>query len=160
MTVFRGGIVQGKIDDKGRLHIPAKYRKALSREAENKFFVTISPAPGCLYAHPLDLWKEFEKKLSLLPESPQTDAIIRRLYRLGDEFGLDSQGRIMLSSELLQSAKLDKDTVIAGVGKRLEIWNPQQWKELQEKDETPLTSGYYDLQRLVEENYKKNMGGQ
>ena len=98
------------IDAKGRLIIPAKFRDDLG---EN--FVITKGMENCLYVYPEDEWNDFEKKLNALPTTTDGE--------------LDKQGRTLIPSVLRTYAKLDKEVVFVGMGKRAEIWDKARWDE-------------------------------
>ena len=102
------------IDAKGRLIIPAKFRDDLG---EN--FVITKGMENCLYVYPEDEWNDFEKKLNALPTTTDKKA----------DGELDKQGRTLIPSVLRTYAKLDKEVVFVGMGKRAEIWDKARWDE-------------------------------
>ena len=67
------------IDIKGRVNIPAKFRKTLSPNAGETFIICRAP-DGCLRAYPRDLWENYEAELANRPETPQTLRHKRLLY--------------------------------------------------------------------------------
>ena len=113
------------IDAKGRLIVPAKFREALGEE-----FVVTKGLDGCLYIYPNDEWKEFEQKLS---ELPMGKSDIRKMVRFflsaATLVEVDKQGRILIPPTHRTFAELEKDIVLAGVGKKIEIWSKNKWEQ-------------------------------
>ncbi|MFP4369781.1 MAG: division/cell wall cluster transcriptional repressor MraZ, partial [Candidatus Kapaibacterium sp.] len=64
MAFFKGQELFS-IDNKGRVNIPAKMRKALSPDANDTFIITRG-TDKCIYAYPMDEWKKYEEKLENL----------------------------------------------------------------------------------------------
>ena len=112
------------IDAKGRLIIPAKFREQLGEE-----FVLTKGLDGCLSIYPNDEWVAFEEKLRALPLTNKNARDFVRFFLSGAiECEIDKQGRFLITSNLREYAKLEKDTVIIGVGTRIEIWDKEKWK--------------------------------
>jgi len=134
MARFRGSY-DYSIDAKGRLNIPAKFRKSLSPEAMETFVVTVAP-DSCLRAYPLDEWEKYEDELASRPQSRATTKLRRLIYANTSESVLDSQGRISLQLKQIQKAGLGKEVTLIGQPGFIEIWDPKRHDEyLGEGDE-------------------------
>jgi len=114
------------IDAKGRVNIPAKFRKSLSPEAEETFIICRAP-DGCLRAYPNDLWKAYETELASRPETPETLRHKRLLYSTLAESTLDAQGRISLTSAQMTLAGITKDISLVGQANYIEIWDTMKY---------------------------------
>lgn len=113
------------IDNKGRLIIPAKFREELGEE-----FVITRGLDQCLFGYSMNEWKMIEEKLKTLPLTKKDARAFTRFFFSGaTECELDKQGRVNISSPLLNYAKLEKECVILGVSNRIEIWSKQQWED-------------------------------
>lgn len=127
------------IDTKGRLIVPAKFREGLGEE-----FIVTKGLDGCLYIYPINEWKEFEMKLS---ELPMGKSDIRKMVRFflsaATQVELDKQGRILIPGTHRTFAGLEKDVVLAGVGKKIEIWSKEKWEE-------SATFDYEDMDDVAE----------
>ncbi len=123
-TAFKGEYSHS-IDAKGRLIIPAKFREILGEQ-----FVVTRGFDGCLFVFAQEGWDQFEEKLQALPmDKPEARALGRFFISGAIDAEVDKQGRILVPSNLLQHAKIEKDAVIAGVGNRVEIWNKTEWEK-------------------------------
>lgn len=123
-TAFKGEYSHS-IDAKGRLIVPAKFRELLGDQ-----FVVTKGFDGCLFVFAQEGWDEFEAKLKALPmDKPEARKLTRFFLAGAIDAELDKQGRILLPSNLLEHAKIEKDAVIAGVGNRAEIWNKKAWDD-------------------------------
>ncbi len=112
------------VDEKGRMIIPVKFREELG----NNFIVTRG-IENCLFVYSLENWAKITNKLNSLPFTQKDARTFNRFFLSGaTEVELDRQGRVNLSSPLLQYASLDKDCVIIGTGDRLEIWSLEAWE--------------------------------
>jgi MraZ protein len=116
------------LDEKGRLNIPAKFRKALSPEANETF--TICRAPNnCLRAYPQDTWDRYEDELASRPQTPETLRHSRLLRSTLTNSKLDSQGRIALTAKQCAIANIEKNITLVGHYGYIEIWNTDRYNE-------------------------------
>lgn len=117
------GEYQHSIDDKGRVHIPARFREALGSA-----FVLTRGLDNCLFAFPLVEWAKLEEKLKGLPFTKGDARAFTRFFFAGAaEVELDRQGRVVVPPHLRQYAKLERDVVVLGVSDRVEIWAKDVW---------------------------------
>lgn len=111
------------IDEKGRVIIPMKFRDELG----NNFIVTRG-IENCLFVYPMSNWEKITNKLNSLPFTKKDARNFNRFFMSGaTEVELDKQGRINISTPLIDYAKLNKDCVVIGTGDRLEIWAKESW---------------------------------
>jgi len=138
------GEYQHNLDNKGRLAVPAKFRQLLEKGA-----VVTKGLDDCLFLYPKAKWEEMAGKLASLPISQKKARDFARLMLAGAmpvEF--DSQGRITLPEYLRKFAQLSKETIIAGLYDRLEIWDEGKWnkyKESTEKDSGNIAEALGEL---------------
>lgn len=112
------------LDDKGRLQVPVKFRKDLSKGA-----VVTRGLDGCLFVYTEREWNVLAEKLALLPIAKANSRAFARLMLAGAmELELDRQGRVVLPEYLRSYAALKKGVVIAGLYNRLELWDKDVWK--------------------------------
>ncbi|RMF07823.1 MAG: division/cell wall cluster transcriptional repressor MraZ [Candidatus Neomarinimicrobiota bacterium] len=118
------------LDAKGRVNIPAPFRKVLSPENENTVVITRGQDPT-IWVYPALEWQVIENRLRELSAlSPLNRSFIRTMTRWATPVTLDKQGRIQLTSDLIQYANLEKDVVIVGVINKMEIWNPARLEQV------------------------------
>lgn len=118
------GEYQHSVDDKGRLAVPAKFRKTLAGGV-----VVTKGSEGCLELYPLEEWVRFAEKLSKLPVNQADPRAFSRL-RLGgaSHADIDSQGRVLIPDYLRNYAGISGKAVIVGLYNRAEIWNEEKWQ--------------------------------
>jgi MraZ protein len=112
-----------RLDEKGRLILPAKYREELAGG-----IVITKGQERCLYVFPQD---EFTRITEALRTAPVTAKSVRDYSRVffasaSDELP-DKQGRITVPPALRAYAGLERDCVVIGANTRLEIWDTQAW---------------------------------
>lgn len=131
------------MDNKGRVIIPAKFRKELG----NKFVVTRG-LDECLFIYPMEEWQDLEEKLQSLPLTKKDVRIFVRFFFSGaTECKLDKQGRISIPANLREYSKLQKEVVIVGVSDRVELWSKEKWNNYLAKAE----DSYEDIAEKMEE---------
>ena len=120
------GEYEHTIDDKNRLTLPAKFRRAF----EDGIVVTRG-LDGCLYAYTRADWQRLvDGRLAQLDMLSEAGRLIMRHFFAGaTEAELDKQGRVGIPPALIASAKLGKDVTVAGVYDHLEIWDRQTWRD-------------------------------
>jgi len=119
--VLRGNY-PAKVDDKGRVKIPAAFLEAL-REYGNKFYVT-SENGDYVRVYPIKIWNEIEEKLARLSSHNRTkQKFLTRTNYYGQVVELDGQGRILVPSILRESAQMRGDVDVLGNLNYLQIWN-------------------------------------
>ena len=108
--------------------MPAKLRQDMG----DKFIVT-KGLDGCLFAFSQNEQLNFETKLKSLPLSDRNARNFVRFFLSGaTECEIDKQGRFLIPNNLRVAANLEKETVIIGVGTRLEIWDKSTWDKCDE----------------------------
>ncbi len=111
------------LDPKKRLAVPAKLRKEVGERA-----VLTRGLENCLFLFPLKEWEVVAEKLSALPMGQKDSRGFARLLLSGaSEVELDQLGRVLVPDYLRDYAGLHKAVIVAGVGKRLEIWDETKW---------------------------------
>ena len=123
--MFRGSSYH-KIDIKGRVIIPARFRDAI--KTENRKGVMVSTFDGSLVAYPYAEWQNVENKILSLARTSDTMRRFRRVF-IGEAFdcSCDKQDRILLPPSLREYADLKKEIVLVGVLKIFEIWSREKW---------------------------------
>ncbi len=119
------------LDDKGRLAVPKKFRKALEKGA-----VVTRGLDNCLFLYTRTEWEKLADKLANLPFAQANTRAFTRLMLAGAmDVQIDKQGRIAIPEYLRQFAKIQKETVVAGLYNRLELWDKDAWQRYKSKTE-------------------------
>ena len=78
--------------------------------------------------YPVDEWELIQEKIEALPSfNPSARRIQRLLIGHATDIDMDANGRMLLSSPLREYAQLEKETVLVGQGKKLELWSKELW---------------------------------
>lgn len=128
VVLFRG-VHNITVDAKGRMAMPSKQRERLVDIAEGQLVATIDTQNPCILIYPLSTWEKIEKEIQ---ELPALNAAVRRFQRLtigyASDLEFDGNGRVLLPQSLRQHAKIDKKVVLAGMGKKFELWSEEHWQ--------------------------------
>jgi len=126
------------IDAKGRISIPAKLRKFVSTEANNTFVLTRGSSK-CINIYPMDYWKELvASKLDKLNTFDPKEAKFMRLFlQEATEDTFDTQSRLLVPKKLIDSAEIEKDVIILGMNKYIEVWSPKLYEDYLKEIEEP-----------------------
>ena len=118
------GEFEYKLDEKGRVPVPPKFRGAL-REG-----VVLTPGlEKCIIAYPLPEWKKVADTLTAGAVSPaKLRRLNRAIFATAFSVDIDNQGRIALPIPLRQHAGIEDEVVIAGDNNYFELWNHEQWE--------------------------------
>ncbi len=121
-----------RLDDKGRLILPAKFREQL----EDGVVVTRGQE-RCLYVFPV---AEFQRIAGQFRQAPVTSKQARDYLRVflsgASDEAMDRQGRITVPATLRDYAGLNRDCAVIGAGDRIEIWDSTAWDAYLSEQET------------------------
>jgi MraZ protein len=124
------GEYEHSVDNKGRVAFPAKLRKILTPEAQERFTLLRGLEP-CLYLYPHDEWERVEDKLSRINSfSRQGRTVKRNFLRFAEDLVLDKQNRLSLPSHLMEWSGINDSAIFIGSGERIEIWSPEKLDEV------------------------------
>ncbi len=124
--MFRGRYIH-TISSTGRLSIPSKFREVCKNKYGDETFV-ITNFDKCLVAYPMKEWNEIEQKISELPQFREDVTYFLR-YLMGGavDCPVDGQGRVLIPQSLREYAKINKEVVLIGMLKKIEIWSKEIW---------------------------------
>lgn len=112
------------LDEKGRMNMPAKFRRDLTAGA-----VITRGLDHCLFVYPKREWEAMAAKLAALPITQKNSRAFARLMLAGAwDAEVDSQGRVMIPEYLRTYASITKHVVVAGLYNRVEIWDEDAWR--------------------------------
>jgi MraZ protein len=125
------GTYTPKLDDKGRLFLPAKFRDELAEG-----LVVTRGQERCLTVWSL---ADFTQMTDRLREAPVTNKgtrdYVRMLFAAASQEVPDKQGRIGIPAVLREYASLRRDVMVIGAMNRVEIWDPESWAAYSEEQE-------------------------
>ena len=130
-----------KIDDKGRLKVPADFRKVIEEKYGKECFITSTDGERAL-VYPLAVWYDFQARLAKVPSTSQAkQKLLERVNYFGQVGALDTQGRITVPAVLREVAGINDEVVVLGSQDHLIVWN--ELKMRKRLTESPLTEEDY-----------------
>lgn len=115
------GEYQYALDDKGRVVIPPKFRRALGDQV-----VGTRGIDPCISLYSPSEWTKVEEALRRLPTSKRD--VVRYLLAGAADLDLDRQGRVSLPQHLREHAGIERDVVVVGLSNKIEIWSRPTWQ--------------------------------
>jgi MraZ protein len=136
--VFRGNRPT-RMDEKGRLKVPADYKRVVEeRYSAAKFYVTSKTGKAAL-VYPMEEWEKIEQSMLKLPENhPQREKFLLVTSYWGQEAEMDGQGRLLFPQLLREKAGLTGDVAVLGKLTHMEVRNLAEVSQQVEAD--PFTN--------------------
>ncbi len=136
------------VDPKSRVNIPAKFRQTLSPENDNSFAIT-KGMDQCIWVYPLIEWNKVLAKLKEQASSQVSRAFTREYSRFSSTVTYDKQGRILLTSELINYAEIDRHVTIIGMINKIEIWDPGLLKNFDKQVSSQNNEAFNELAEKI-----------
>ena len=134
--MFRGNHPT-RVDEKGRLKVPAEFKRHIEEKYGNRFYIT-SEDGKTAKVYPIEEWEKIEQKVATIPSfNPAKKRFLNRVNYYGQVAEMDSQGRVLVPQILRESAKVSGDVVVFGMMTYLEVTNHDAFR--QSLDANPLT---------------------
>ena len=123
--MFRGNHPT-RVDEKGRLKLPAEFKHLVDERYGTQFYITSKDGRRA-EIYPLPEWEKIEAKLALIPNlNPAKKKFLDRVNYYGQMAEMDAQGRILLPQLLREKARLSTDVAVIGKQIYLEVENNEQ----------------------------------
>lgn len=139
--MFRG-TVQLKLDEKGRIAIPAKYRERLREQCGGRLVVALgidaqtNQEEPYLMVYPAPVWEDVEARVNQLPSTnKRVQRFKRRLIGNAEDGDMDAQGRVKLPARLLEKVGIDREVDLIGQGNKFELWDRETWAQVNAEPE-------------------------
>ena len=121
------GNAPATIDAKGRLKIPAAFRRQIAETYGPDFYITSLDGEG-VRLYPFPVWLELEAKLAALPSFNPSVGRLQDLFAYhGSEASMDKQGRVLIQPKLRESAEMHGEVAVLGKNNYLEVWNDERF---------------------------------
>lgn len=130
-----------KIDDKGRLKVPADFRKVIEDRYGKECFITSTDGERAV-VYPLPVWLEFQGRLAKVPSTSTAKMkLLERVNYYGHTAAIDAQGRVLVPAVLRNVAGIADDVVVLGNNDHLIVWNEERIQR--RLAEAPMTAEDY-----------------
>jgi MraZ protein len=122
------GVYECRVDEKGRLMLPAAYKKQLAHHADQGFVIKRSVFHKCLELYPHAEWVKESSVVSSLNRFVKKNADFIRIFMDGVKtLELDTAGRLLIPKEHTLYAGIGKDVVLTSSVNRIEIWDKARY---------------------------------
>ncbi|MFP7695978.1 division/cell wall cluster transcriptional repressor MraZ [Trueperella sp. LYQ143] len=126
------GTYEPRLDDKGRLILPAKYRDQLQSG-----LVMTRGQEHCLYVFPMAQFEDIVARLQHAPMTSKEARTYTRVFLSGANDQIpDKQGRITIPVALREYAGLERDLAVIGSGSHIEVWDLTAWNDYLQSNES------------------------
>lgn len=137
MSTFIGNI-EARLDDKGRIFIPAAYRKILSEIDSRRIIMRRDTDNECIIFYPEQVWNDKVGQLrrALNEWDPDDQMILMQFMAEAEILEMDSQGRVLLQRKNVETIGAQQDVLFVGMLDRFALWSPTvfQDKQIPQKD--------------------------
>lgn len=137
MNTFIGNI-EARADVKGRIFIPAGYRKSLPENYTNRLIMRKDADNECLILYPEPVWntKVEELKATLDEWNPTDQMLLMQFVADAEWLDIDAQGRVLIQKRYLQSIDSENELLFVGMMDRFALWNKSNFaaKRLESQD--------------------------
>jgi MraZ protein len=137
------GQYHNALDDKGRILLPSRIRAEIPGNA----LVITSGIDRCLWLFPPEEWKQLSDQLmeAASPFSKKARLLQRRIIAPAQEVELDKTGRILVPQSLKETAGLQKECVLHGIKKYIEIWDVDEYARYLDEHEDEFQEAAEEL---------------
>jgi MraZ protein len=131
--MFRGNH-PARVDEKGRLKVPAEFKRVIDEKYAQKFYIT-SLDGIVAQVYPFEEWERIEQKLAALSTyNPTKKKFLNRVNYYGQVVEMDGQGRLLVPQILRESAQIRGEVAVLGNLTYLEVRNLEAFrKEINEQ---------------------------
>ena len=120
------GEYRNRLDSKGRVAVPARFRGELGDNVIISRYFT----DGCLAIYTEEAWMEKYKQIISMPDNKaDTRNMVRILTAYTHQVPFDTQGRILVPGSLIDKVGLKKNCVFIGAADHIELWPEEKWEE-------------------------------
>jgi MraZ protein len=142
------GTLSGRVDEKGRLKLPAAMAQYLETIGERKVFITTLNLQTALI-YPISVWRETEKMLQEGGEDADMRADVAFVANhYGEDVEMDAQGRVLMPTTLRRDLELEKDDVsLLFFKQRIEVFGSKVYAERLAQAKTDLAAKLGALQK-------------
>lgn len=132
MSTFIGNI-EARLDDKGRIFIPAVYRKILNEMESHRIIMRRDTDNECIIFYPEQVWnaKVGQLRSALNEWDPDDQMILMQFMAEAEILEMDSQGRILLQRKNVETIGAQQDVLFVGMLDRFALWSPSVFKDKQ-----------------------------
>lgn len=129
--------IEAKVDNKGRLFVPAGYRRMLEAAGETSLCLRVDPIAKCVKLYPNSEWEkidaQFTSKLNMWNKDDQR--LYRQFASSVEQVEIDASGRVLIQKKYLDIIGVDTEALFVGMGSYFEIWKSENLEDGMMSDE-------------------------
>ncbi|MFW6290318.1 MAG: division/cell wall cluster transcriptional repressor MraZ [Mariniphaga sp.] len=143
------GTYNATIDDKGRVVLPAAFKKEMGDLASGPLVIERNIYKNCLDVYPETFWNDRVEafKSTLDPFDEEDDGFLQFFYENFKKVEMAANGRINIPSDCLNYAKLRKNVRLIGMGRSIRIWDMEEY-DSQKMDKTTFIQRFKEKRRI------------
>ncbi|MDC3311849.1 division/cell wall cluster transcriptional repressor MraZ [Alphaproteobacteria bacterium] len=122
---------ENKLDRKGRLSVPARYRAVFERNG-TPLYLYKSLTQSCLEGCGTERISQIVDAIDEMDVLSEDTLTLQTMLSSAQEMKLDNEGRVMLSDDFIDYAGLSDSALFVGIGRSFQIWDPEQWRPLEQ----------------------------
>lgn len=132
------GNIDAKTDEKGRVFIPASFRKQIQQASLDNMILRKDIFQQCLVLYPENIWHEMVDAITqrTTPFDSKGRAALRGFVAGAEQISIDANGRILIPRRYLEAADIRNEVRFIGMDNSIEIWNRQKAEELLDNPES------------------------
>lgn len=132
MSTFIGNI-EARLDEKGRIFIPAGYRKILGEMESRRIIMRRDTDNACIIFYPEQVWNQKVGQLrqALNEWDPDDQMILMQFMAEAEILEPDSQGRVLLQKKNVEMIGAQQDVLFVGMLDRFALWSPSVFRDKQ-----------------------------
>ena len=120
------GHAPARIDEKGRLKVPANFRKIIEDRYGPDCFITSTDGERAV-VYPMAVWFDFQNRIAKVPSTSMAkQKLLERVNYYGQASSIDTQGRVLIPAVLREVAGIADDVVVIGNQDHLIVWNEEK----------------------------------
>ncbi len=132
------GNIEARADEKGRIFVPAQYRKILNEADSKRIVLRRDTDNECLIFYPERVWndKVAQLRAALDDWNPEDQLLLMQFMAEAETLDMDNQGRVLLQKKNLDTIGAQQDVLFVGMLDRFALWNPATFesKKLESHD--------------------------
>jgi MraZ protein len=122
------------MDAKGRVSLPAKFRKVLGQDDNVQVYLLPGDQEGSIFILPASVWQSLVEALKQLPKDANSAALKAYAGAQSYDVDVDRQGRIMIPKVLMEEAKVTQEFLIAGALDKMVLWDGKAFEAHKENE--------------------------
>jgi MraZ protein len=142
-----------KLDSKGRVILPAAFKKQMSGNNQDRFVIKKDIFDKCLVLYPSEEWERQNKiiRKKINPYKKEHTTFLRQFFKGMAEVFLDGNNRLLIPKRLLDEVSVDKEVVMAGQFGKIEIWSKDLYEKIEVGDQEFAGMAEQIMEGLVDE---------